>query len=101
MVRTVTARSSCGTCGQPILWTTTEAGRCQPVDAEPATTGVVLVRWEGRVAHSRVYRPDDDNSPPPYGHERRHVPHAATCRPPASSDETLPFGDLVGNVVSL
>jgi hypothetical protein len=94
------SRASCGDCGKPILWTTTEAGKSQPVDSDPMASGPVLVHWEGRRARSRVYRPDDDDSPPPYGHERRHVPHAATC-PQATGGQTFLLEDRAGNLVNL
>ncbi len=35
--------ASCKSCGASIIWTTTEAGKKMPVDAQPASKGIVLL----------------------------------------------------------
>lgn len=72
--------STCTTCGAQILWTTTERGALQPVDAEPNENGNVAVRKDGA---GRLRSRGISGERPLLEHEEHlHMPHHATCTNP-------------------
>lgn len=62
---------NCRSCGAPIRWVKTEAGKAMPLDAEPAVDGNICL--EDGVAHY-VPRHDNDSKAGPY-----FKSHFATC----------------------
>ncbi|MFC7909023.1 hypothetical protein [Streptomyces nigra] len=67
----------CRDCRQPVLWTTTEAGKKLAVDPDPNPAGNTAV-WRDGTGAIRSRRPSDEL--PLCGWERLHMPHVATCR---------------------
>ncbi len=65
----------CKSCGAPIFWARTEAGRAMPVDAEPVADGRVILSDRHGTVIARVLRRDEE--PPPGAILRR--PHHSTC----------------------
>lgn len=63
----------CRSCGAPILWAITTAGKPMPVDAVPDPAGNVSVEREAGRLVARVH-----TEPSLFG-EPRHMPHHATC----------------------
>lgn len=62
--------SACSTCGAPIWWAVTEAGKGIPIDAEPRPDGNMVLGDKGMRPHLPLF--DDDAMP-------RYVSHFATC----------------------
>lgn len=66
----------CGSCGAPIIWTTTEGGDRMPCDAHPVAGGNVRILPGGKAKVTPggmidMFDPTDDGV--------RHVSHFATC----------------------
>lgn len=61
----------CRSCGAPVRWVPTEAGRSMPLDAEPSDRGNV----ELRAGVAVVVDPDQ----PTLTGEPRYVAHFSTC----------------------
>ncbi|GAA4924393.1 hypothetical protein HD597_011280 [Nonomuraea thailandensis] len=79
----------CNDCGQPVLWTTTAAGKRLAVDAHPAEDGnqacyrVVSRSWVSRSL-------DGADARPLARWEDRYRPHVATCTGRPAVQEQLP-----------
>lgn len=65
----------CKSCGGPIYWGRTEAGRSMPVDAEPVPDGNVLLSDRHGTVVARVLRRGEE---PPVGAKLRRA-HHSTC----------------------
>lgn len=70
--------SSCRSCGAPIVWATTEAGRLSPLDFHDVPDGNVIVdRVEsgpaGDIVHVRTLKKGEETE------ALRYVSHFATC----------------------
>jgi len=71
----------CRRCGAPVLLAVTAAGRLQPLNPQPDPAGNVAVyrnaagSWRARVPNKAL---------PALPYERIHMPHHATCKPPAT-----------------
>lgn len=61
--------SSCRSCGAPMLWVRTPAGRPMPLDPEPSEDGNVEIVDGLAVVHHQ----------PPLDHGDLYTPHFATC----------------------
>lgn len=76
----------CRACGRDVLVAVTMAGRLQPLDPQPDDTGNVAVyrdatgTWRARVPSEIL---------PAHPWEKIHMPHHATCAPPAKPDTPL------------
>lgn len=42
--------AKCSACGAAIIWTTTEAGKQAPIDAEPCADGTIAISIDGRLS---------------------------------------------------
>ncbi|WP_405759524.1 hypothetical protein OG234_13545 [Streptomyces sp. NBC_01420] len=84
----------CTSCGAPIWWTITDAGRRLAVDAAPdPEKGNTAVMRDGRGTYvSR--RPTDEL--PLMAWEKLHVPHVATCETRRPVQEELPVTQCLG-----
>lgn len=72
--------ATCRSCGAPIVWTRTEAGKAMPVDREPAVNGNLFIDAKGHSwgdsrpqAHSRVVAADEEPE------RARYLSHFVTC----------------------
>ncbi|MGI5286605.1 hypothetical protein ACQEVF_25155 [Nonomuraea polychroma] len=80
---------ACRDCGEPVLWTTTAAGKKLAVDPAPAEDGnQACYRAEPRSWVSRSL--DAAGARPPANWETRHRPHVATCTGRPAVQEQLP-----------
>lgn len=62
----------CGSCGAPVTWAKTAAGKVIPLDPEPVANGNVLLRDGVAIVFGAK------SGAPPAG-ERRYKSHFATC----------------------
>ncbi len=81
--------SPCKSCGAPILWTVTAAGRRMPVDAEPSDIGNIEVSG-GLVLHATTIAGHDLVRARAVGFPL-YLSHFATC--PNASTHRNPKGD--------
>lgn len=89
-----TGLGMCAACRQPIRWSITAAGKRQSLNPDPDATGNTVAFCDGLgVWRSRVPTADL----PQAGHERRFMPHAATC----AARRIVPDHQLPAGVVSL
>ena len=82
---------TCQHCHQPVRWTITAARKRQALNPEPDNEGNVVAYRDGLGTwRSRV--PSADL--PQASHERRYMPHAATClqQPRTVTQSRLPDG---------
>jgi hypothetical protein len=80
---------ACRDCGEPVLWTTTAAGKKLAVDPAPAEDGnQACYRNDHRQWVSRSL--DGAGARPPARWETRHRPHVASCPGPPMVQEQLP-----------
>lgn len=61
--------ATCRSCGRPVVWSQTEAGKYIPLDPEPVYDGNVVLEAHGALA--RVVAPRRD--------VKRHISHFVTC----------------------
>lgn len=72
----MTASVPCRSCGAPMWWATTEAGKAIPLDDQPTPDGNLAVhRDPNGVLHARGLVLDEE----PLEHEHRATSHFATC----------------------
>lgn len=71
------APSRCRSCGAPIVWATTPAGKLIPLDPQPVDDGNLAVHRDedGIHLYARVLKKGEE----PAEHERRGVSHFTTC----------------------
>ena len=62
----------CRSCGKPIIWARTEAGKAMPVDALPVATGNLVATGEDTVRYVSKGRPAEPGVP-------LYVSHFSTC----------------------
>lgn len=89
----------CRDCGEPILWTTTQALKRLAVDPHPDERGnqaCYRVSYRGWLSRSL----DATGAPPPTGWEHRYKPHVASCAKLRPVQPELP-GLLPPNVIPL
>ena len=86
---------TCTACHQPIRWSKTAMGKQQALNPEPDPTGNTAAYCDGLgVWRSRV----PTTELPQAAHERRFMPHAATC---TAAKRDRPQHQLPAGVVSL
>lgn len=93
----------CDQCGETVIWAITAAGRWQPLNQAPDDEGSVLA-WRDGLGAWRCRSVASVREVPIYGHERVHMPHAATCTGPrqlAMPSSVVPSNTMPSNVVPL
>lgn len=89
----------CTDCGQPILWTTTQAQKRMAVDPHPDDRGnQACYRISHRSWLSRSL--DAAGAPPPTRWEHRYKPHIATCAKRRPVQPELPGLEPAGATVT-
>lgn len=69
------AKSTCDSCGDPIIWAVTEAGKRMPVDVEPTETGNLILSGQGQILTVTVVSKTGR-----YPGQKLNTSHFATCK---------------------
>lgn len=68
----------CRSCGRPIVWARTSAGKSMPLDPEPTDRGTLVVALTEDILHAAVVKgPQRDGMRA--AHKPLYLPHFTTC----------------------
>lgn len=88
----------CSACGKPVTWAFTVNGKRLALDPDPDENGNQAAYRDHRPAWlTRQLRDNEE----PYGYERRHMPHVATCGGPQQRRTPLAPAALPANVIPI